>query len=96
MHYKCVKFDKKISLFQGLCGFFIYSTVKDPGDYRNEKIGFKIREAQMMKIPFMFVVGEKEVETQTVALRKRGEGDQGVMAVADAIALVQEETKLKK
>lgn len=41
-------------------------------DSRNEKIGFKIREAQMQKIPYMLVVGEKELETKTVSVRKRG------------------------
>ena len=40
-------------------------------DLRNEKIGFKIREAQMMKIPFMIVLGDKEVESGQVAVRKR-------------------------
>lgn len=46
-------------------------------DDRNEKIGYKIREGQMQKIPYMLIVGDKEVETSTVAVRKRGEGDQG-------------------
>lgn len=46
-------------------------------DDRNEKIGYKIREGQVQKVPYMLVVGDKEVETGTVSLRKRGEGDKG-------------------
>ena len=46
-------------------------------DARNEKMGYKIREGQMQKVPYMLIVGDKEMETCTVALRKRGEGDQG-------------------
>src|SRR5690606_20276305 len=46
-------------------------------DDRSEKIGYKIREAQLQKIPYMLVVGEKERESGTVAVRKRSEGDQG-------------------
>ena len=54
-------------------------------DLRNEKIGFKIREAQMMKIPYMLVIGDKEAENGTVAVRSRKEGDLGSMPV-DAFA----------
>jgi threonyl-tRNA synthetase len=50
-------------------------------DYRNEKIGYKIREAQMQKIPYMLVVGDQEVENNKVALRSRTEGDLGVFGV---------------
>ena len=52
-------------------------------DARNEKIGYKIREAQNEKIPYMLVVGDKEVENGTVAVRARKDGDLGAMA-ADA------------
>jgi threonyl-tRNA synthetase len=54
-------------------------------DDRNEKIGKKIREAELKKIPFMLVVGEKEAEEKQVSVRQRGEGDKGSMAV-DAFA----------
>jgi len=47
-------------------------------DDRSEKIGYKIREAQMEKIPYMLVVGDKEQEQGAVALRVRGKGDQGI------------------
>lgn len=51
-------------------------------DGRSEKIGYKIREAQLEKVPYMLVIGDKEMETGTAALRKRGEGDQGAIDFA--------------
>lgn len=54
--------------------------VRTETDLRNEKIGFKIREAQMMKIPYMLIVGDKEVENGVVAVRSRKKGDIGTMA----------------
>ncbi len=60
-------------------------------DTRNEKIGFKIREAQMEKVPYMIVLGDKEVEDKVVALRDRKGGNFGVMSVEDMIAKLQQE-----
>lgn len=54
-------------------------------DDRNEKIGYKIREGQLEKVPYMLVVGDKEAEARTVAVRKRGQGDIGAMGVDDFI-----------
>ena len=54
-------------------------------DLRNEKIGFKIREAQMEKIPYMLVVGDRDMAEQTVSVRHRAEGDLGAMSF-DAFA----------
>ena len=56
-------------------------------DDRSEKVGYKIREAQLDKIPYMLVVGDKEVEEGTVSVRKRGEGDLGSMTIDDFVAL---------
>jgi len=60
-------------------------------DTRNEKIGFKIREAQVRKIPYMLVVGDKEAEQGTVAVRKRSVGDVGAMDLETFIAQIAEE-----
>jgi len=65
-------------------------------DVRNEKIGYKIREAQLDKIPYMFVVGDKEAEAGTVSVRSRSEGDLGVMDVKEIIARLAEEDRTKK
>lgn len=64
-------------------------------DDRSEKIGYKIREAQMEKVPYMLVVGDKEMEQKTVALRKRGEGDKGTIAFAEFKDVLLEEIKSK-
>ena len=52
-------------------------------DDRNEKIGYKIREAQMQKVPYMLVIGEKEVENNNVSIRSRKDGDIGQMSVEE-------------
>ena len=65
-------------------------------DDRNEKIGYKIREAQVQKIPYMLVVGDKEAEEKTVAVRRRSEGDIGVMGADDFITMLQKEIAEKK
>ncbi|HLV41530.1 MAG TPA: threonine--tRNA ligase [Brumimicrobium sp.] len=57
-------------------------------DDRNEKIGKKIREAEIGKTPFMLIVGEKEMETNTISVRQRGEGDLGSMAIEDFIKII--------
>ena len=62
-------------------------------DLRNEKIGFKIREAQVMKIPYMLVLGDKEAAEGNVAVRVRGQGDAGVMDVDALLARMQEEIR---
>lgn len=62
-------------------------------DYRSEKIGYKIREAQLQKIPYMLVVGDKEVESGALAVRARKEGDIGSMSVADFVQKLAEEIK---
>lgn len=64
-------------------------------DIRNEKIGFKIREAQMEKIPYMLVVGDKEMENGQVAVRSRKEGDLGAVDLDAFISRISEEIKTK-
>ncbi len=64
-------------------------------DLRNEKIGFKIREAQMQKIPYMLIIGDKEVENGVVAVRSRRGGDLGTMKLDDFKAKVVEEVRTK-
>ena len=66
------------------------------GDYRNEKIGYKIREAQMEKIPYMLIVGDKEVEEGTVSVRSRKGEDKGAMAPEQFLAEALLEINTKK
>ena len=65
-------------------------------DDRNEKLGYKIREAQVQKVPYTLVVGDKEMEEGTVNVRRRGEGDIGAMHQDEFISMLQEEIKEKK
>jgi threonyl-tRNA synthetase len=65
-------------------------------DERQEKIGFKIREAQLQKIPYMLVVGDKEAADGTVAVRTRSGGDQGAQPVAAFIAAAISEVRQKR
>ncbi len=81
----------------------IYDVLRKAGlrvelDDRNEKIGYKIREAQLQKIPYMVILGEKEAEAGTVSVRSRHDGDLGTMTVEAFIELIQEviDTKAKK
>ena len=62
-------------------------------DERSEKIGYKIREAQLQKIPYMLVVGEKEQENETVGVRSRKDGDIGAMEIQKFIDKVKEEVE---
>lgn len=64
-------------------------------DTRSEKIGYKIREAQMQRIPYMLIVGQKEQEEGLVAVRSRGAGDEGQKPLADFIRKLQEEIASK-
>ena len=67
-------------------------------DYRNEKIGKKIREAQIDKVPYMVVVGDRDIENSTVSPRHRADGDLGAMSMDEFIAILKEvvDSKAKK
>ncbi len=71
------------------------SGVRVEGDYRNEKLGYKIRAAQLEKIPYMFVVGESEKKEGTVSIRKRGEGDLGAASMEDAATTILQDKVVK-
>jgi threonyl-tRNA synthetase len=66
------------------------------GDFRAEKIGAKIRDAQLRLVPYMFVIGGREMEEGTVAVRDRIDGDVGAMPVAAALAKLKDEIETKK
>ena len=65
-------------------------------DTRSEKIGYKIRSAQLEKIPYMLVAGQKEEEEGLVAVRSRSQGDEGQKALADFIADIKKEIQTKE
>lgn len=70
---------------------FINLGIRCEYDDRSEKIGYKIREAQLEKIPYMLIVGDKEMESGTVSVRSRRDGDKGSVKVEDFITAIKEE-----
>jgi threonyl-tRNA synthetase len=64
-------------------------------DLRNEKIGYKIREAQLEKVPYMLIIGDKEMENDAIAIRSRKEGDLGQMTVDSFINKIINEVNEK-
>ena len=85
--------DKFIPYAEEVVALLKANDIRASVDDRNEKIGKKIRDTELMKIPYMLVVGEQEMNGGKVAVRKHGEGDKGVMDNAEFIAFVQEMVK---
>ena len=80
--------DKQEGYAKEVCAKMRAAGIRVSVDERNEKIGYKIREAQMEKVPYMLVIGEKEAESGQVAVRRRDKGDMGAVAVDEFIATV--------
>ena len=62
-------------------------------DERAEKVGRKIRDAELQKVPFMLIIGEKEENEQNISVRKQGEGDLGSMEVESFVKLIEKEVQ---
>ena len=87
---RAAEYSKKLSLLLEAEG------IRTEVDYRNEKIGYKIRSAQMEKVPYMLVIGDKEVETHTVAVRTREGKDLGAMEMGAFLEKIETEVLTKK
>jgi threonyl-tRNA synthetase len=74
------------------------SDIRATIDLRNEKVGRKIRDAEMMKVPYMIIIGEKEADNGTVSVRKHKEGDLGSFTIDEFVDLIRkdEQKDLKK
>ena len=88
--------DKQNDFASRVLNQLLNSGIRGEADLRNEKIGFKIREAQMEKIPYMLIVGNKEVESKTVSVRKRGGADMGAIGVEKFVEMIKEEIRSKQ
>lgn len=88
--------DKQKEYADELVKQFMKEGIRVELDDREEKIGYKIREAQLQKIPYMLIIGEKEVEANAVGVRARKEGDIGQMPVKEFISKIKEEIEEKK
>jgi threonyl-tRNA synthetase len=82
--------DKYNDYAQNVSELLNNSDIRAFVDDRNEKIGKKIRESELKKIPFMLIVGEQEAESNQVSVRQRGEGDKGSMSVSDFEQIVRQ------
>jgi threonyl-tRNA synthetase len=80
--------DRHHAYAQAVLGQMTSAGLRGEVDVRNEKIGFKIREAEVQKIPYILVVGDKEVAAETAAVRQRGGQDRGVMPLAELVRLL--------
>ncbi len=87
--------EKQISYAESIKNQLLKKKIRVNQDLRNEKIGLKIREAQMQKIPYMVIIGDKEIQNKTISIRKRTDGDLGSMVVEDFISNLLEEINKK-
>jgi threonyl-tRNA synthetase len=83
--------DKFIPYCQEILAELKKADIRAELDDRGEKIGRKIRDTELMKVPYMFVVGEKEVNERKVAVRKQGKGDEGSKDVSEIICILKNE-----
>lgn len=88
--------DKHLTYAKDLARKFKKLGIRAEVDESNEKIGYKIRKAQMEKVPYMAVLGDKEIEDNTVSLRDRSQGDLGAKPIDEVIAHIQELTASRK
>jgi threonyl-tRNA synthetase len=87
--------DKYLPYAQKLAELMKNNDIRALLDDRNEKIGKKIRDAEMKKIPFMLVVGENEMQEESVSVRKHGEGDTGKMLATDFVQFFIDQLTVK-
>ncbi|HBT64164.1 MAG TPA: threonine--tRNA ligase [Ruminococcaceae bacterium] len=87
--------EKQTETVQAVAEKLRASGLRTEIDVRNEKVGYKIREAQMQKVPYMLVIGEREAQEGTVSVRSRKEGDLGVMPLDEFLSRVRREVSEK-
>jgi len=87
--------DRSLDYCKDLLDKFTYKGIRAEIDLRNEKIGRKIRDAQLEKVPYMLIIGDKECEEGTVSVRARGEGDLGAISTQEFIDKILEEVENK-
>ena len=88
--------DKFLPYAQSISEKLKKSDIRAAVDDRNEKIGKKIRDTELMKVPYMLVVGEKEMNDNAVAVRRQGKGDAGIKPVDEFIAEISAEIRERK
>jgi len=82
--------DRHIEYAEKIKNVLVDKDLRAEVDDRNEKLGYKIRSAQTQKVPFMLVVGDKEIEEEKISVRNRTEGDLGAMSIDEFIKKCEE------
>jgi threonyl-tRNA synthetase len=88
--------DRHFEYTRSLADRLRSARIRVESDYRNEKVGYKIREAEVQKVPYMLIIGDKEVESNQPSVRIKGQGDVGAMSVDDLLKRLTEEISQKK
>jgi threonyl-tRNA synthetase len=88
--------DKYIPYAEEVANALKKADIRAQVDDRNEKIGKKIRDTELMKVPYMLVIGEKEMANNMVAIRRQGKGDMGEKSVSDFITEIKQDINLRK
>ncbi len=88
--------DRQFDFAKGVRDSLLAAGIRAELDTRSEKIGFKIREASLEKVPYILVVGDKEMQQNAVAVRERGGADLGAMPLDAFIGKVQDTIQNKK
>jgi len=83
--------DKQMEYAESVTEALLGKDIRAKVDRRSEKMGAKIRDAQIEKVPYMLIVGPREVEQQTVSVRSRSEGDRGAMTLEELTAMLEKE-----
>lgn len=86
--------DKFLPYCEEIANKLKNSEIRTFVDERSEKIGKKIRDAEVKKVPFMLIIGEKEVDNQQVAVRRHGEGDRGTTDLSGFMAMINDELQV--
>ncbi len=87
--------DDHVEYAESVCKKLEEKGIRVERDYRNEKLGFKVREAQVKKVPYLLVVGEKEKETGTVSPRRYGGGNMGSIPVEEFLKEIEKEIRFQ-
>jgi threonyl-tRNA synthetase len=85
--------EKYTEYAENVLNFLNNSDIRTLIDNRSEKIGKKIRESELKRIPYLLIVGEKEAADGTISVRKQGEGDKGAMKLEEFAAFIQSEVE---
>ena len=87
--------DRTLDYAEGVASKLAAEGIRCEVDKRSEKIGYKIREAKLEKVPYILVVGDKEAEDGTVNVNKRGVEEKETLSISDFVARVKEEDAKK-